>query len=213
MKFLVLTDLHNQSSAFDWIEKLETDDIDAILFLGDVTDLGTSEQGIGTLKRFEKDLYFIPGNCDPLDMPEKAGEVCHNVHNKAFSINGVKFAAYGGSNPTIFHTPFEVEEDVIESDLDKICDGIDILMTHAPSMGVLDEIPSRLHVGSTAIKNIVERYKPKVALSGHIHEAIGIVKIGDTLFMNPGPAKEGHAGILEFNDGVASAMLIDSSDL
>ena len=54
MKFLVLTDLHNQCSAFEWIERLETDDIDAILFLGDVTDLGTSEEGVNTLKRFKR---------------------------------------------------------------------------------------------------------------------------------------------------------------
>ena len=213
MKFLILTDLHNQCSAFEWIERLETDDVDAILFLGDVTDFGTSEEGVNTLKRFKKDVYFIPGNCDPLDLPTKAESVCHSVHGKAFSIGDIKFAAYGGSNPTIFHTPFEIEEDIIESDLDKICEGIDILMTHAPSNGILDEIPSGLHVGSTAIKKIVERYKPKVALSGHIHEAIGILKINDTLFINPGPAKEGHAAILELNGDVINAKLVESSDL
>ena len=58
MKFLVLTDLHNQCSAFEWIERLETDDIDAILFLGDVTDLGTSEEGVNTLKRFKRPVIY-----------------------------------------------------------------------------------------------------------------------------------------------------------
>ena len=46
-----------------------------------------------------------------------------------------------------------------------------------------------------------------------IHEAIGILKINDTLFINPGPAKEGHAAILELNGDVINAKLVESSDL
>ncbi len=212
MKFLVLTDLHNQSSAFEWINKLETDDVDAVLFLGDLTDLGTSENGSELLKKFTKEVYLIPGNCDPKDLPEKLSGLCHSVHGKSFTIGNIRFAAFGGSNPTIFNTPFETAEDEIESILDRICGNADVLMTHAPSYGILDEIPSGLHVGSTGIRKIVDRYKPKVALSGHIHEAVGIKEIDGTMFINPGPAKEGHAVMLDIDGKNIKAEFVGPSD-
>ncbi len=212
MRFLVLTDLHSQSSAFEWINKLETEDVDAVLFLGDLTDLGTSDDGVALIKKFRKEVYLIPGNCDPRDLPEKLSGLCHSVHGKSFEIGGIRFAAFGGSNPAIFNTPFETAEDEIESVLDGICNGIDVLMTHAPSYGILDEIPSGLHVGSTGIKKTVGKYKPKVALSGHIHEAVGIKEIDGTMFINPGPAKEGHAVILDIDGGNVKAESVGPSD-
>ena len=64
-----------------------------------------------------------------------------------------------------------------------------------------------MHVGSTAIRALVEEYVPKVVLSGHIHEARGIVKEGGTLFMNPGPAKDSYSGVLEMDEGPKAILL------
>ena len=87
-----------------------------------------------------------------------------------------------------------------------------ILMTHAPSHGILDEIPSGLNVGSPAVRRIVEKYHPVLALSGHIHEAIGVEKIGDTVFCNPGPARDGHCAAIEVIEGVVTVKLIGPLD-
>jgi Icc-related predicted phosphoesterase len=51
-------------------------------------------------------------------------------------------------------------------------------------------------MGSKAISDIVEKYKPKLALSGHIHDARGVVEEGGTTFVNPGPAKQGYAALV-----------------
>lgn len=213
MKFLVITDLHENKSAIDWINRLADQyDVRSILFLGDVTDLSSCEVGKEILKQFKKETYFIPGNCDPKDIPEKVSDVVKSVHGKSFFIDDVKFAAFGGSNPTIFDTPFETSEEEIFRVLDSISSENMVLMTHAPSYGILDEIPSGLNVGSTAIRDIVQKYHPIVALSGHIHEAIGIKEIDGTLFINPGPAKEGHAALLEIEGNRADAKLVGPSD-
>ncbi len=211
MRFLVITDLHECIDAFQWVNKLE-DKVDEVLFLGDVSNVTTDEKAIDILKNFKKKVYFIPGNLDNTTLPEAADAVTHSVHGKAFEINGIKFAGLGGSNPTIFNTPFELSEDVIEIMLENISSEGMILMTHAPSYGVLDEIPSGLHVGSKSIKKIVEKYHPRVALSGHIHEAIGIKRINGTLFINPGPAKEGHAVILEIDGENIDAKAVGPND-
>ena len=213
MKFLVITDLHENNSAVEWINRLaDENDVRAILFLGDVTDIGTCEDGRKILTRFKKETYFIPGNCDPKDISEKNSDIIKDVHGKAFEIDGIRFAAMGGSNPTIFDTPCELQEDDITKRLEAISSNGMILMTHAPSYGILDHIPNGMSVGSKAIREIVEKYRPIVALSGHIHEDVGMPTVEGTLFSNPGPARAGHAVLLETDGKTASAKAIGPSD-
>ena len=77
---------------------------------------------------------------------------------RKFEIGGIRFAALGGSNPTIFDTPCELQEDEITKRLEAVSSNGMILMTHAPSYGILDHIPSGLSVGSKAIREIVRKY-------------------------------------------------------
>lgn len=41
-------------------------------------------------------------------------------------------------------------------------------------------------VGSTACREVLERYQPLMGLHGHLHESRGTVKVGKTLCVNPG---------------------------
>ena len=82
-----------------------------------------------------------------------------------------------------------------------------ILVLHCPAFGVLDVPFSGKHVGSVSIAKLVEEFKPKVVLSGHIHEDRGIVEKDGMVFMNPGPAKEGYSGLLELGDVPGSNCL------
>ena len=56
-----------------------------------------------------------------------------------------------------------------------------------------------LPVGSKAVRSVIERYQPLVALHGHIHESRGITKIGSTVCINPGS---------EYSDGVLHGALV-----
>lgn len=213
MKFLVITDLHQKESSIKWINELvDNYDVRAILFLGDVTDLGTCEDGRRILLQLKRETYLIPGNCDPCNISQSNADIIHDVHEKAFEIDGIKFAALGGSNITIFNTPCEFDEDTITKKLEAISTEGMILMTHAPSYGILDKISSGINVGSKAIRKIVDKYHPIVALSGHIHEDIGIINVNKTLCINPGPARDGHAVLLEVNDRAVSARAIGPAD-
>ena len=201
MKFLLITDLHQHKSAMDWInEEIEEYKVDFVIHLGDVTDMGTSQEAKELLKMIKSKVYVIPGNCDPRDMPENIRDVATDVHGKKISIDGYDVVGLGGGNPSPFQTPFEMEEDEIYDALKPIaCEGM-ILMTHAPSNGVLDEIPGGIHVGSTGIRKIVDEYHPIIAMSGHIHEAIGCKVIDGTTFVNPGPAKDGYSAIVTIDN-------------
>ena len=209
MKFLVITDLHQNTDMIPRFNELIGEKgAEFVLFLGDVTDFGTGEQAADIISRIDSKVYAIPGNCDPLDLPEKIRDVAVDMHGNAADIGGYRLVGLGGSNITIFHTAFELEEDALYDGLRRnACNGM-ILMTHAPSFGILDEIPSGANVGSPAIKRIVDEFHPILALSGHIHEAIGCKVIDGTTFVNPGPAKEGYCAVVDITDGKVCVELI-----
>ena len=61
-----------------------------------------------------------------------------------------------------------------------IPDDIDIVVTHNPPFGILDE-----NMGSTNILNFIMKAKPKYHLFGHIHSTAGQnVQFGDTKCIN-----------------------------
>ena len=213
MRFLLFTDLHQKASVIDKINDMaRRHGAEFVVCLGDVTDMGTVEDARDILSRIESKVYAIPGNCDPLDFPEGISDVAVDMHGRAEEIGGIRFVGLGGSNVTIFGTPFELEEDDIYDALEGISDEGMVLMTHAPSYGVLDQIPSGQSVGSPAIKDIVDRYHPILAMSGHIHEAIGVVETDGTVFVNPGPAKDGRMAVVDITDGRVSVELKGPTD-
>ena len=55
----------------------------------------------------------------------------------------------------------------------KIPEGIDILITHGPANGILDNCISKRRCGSKSLATNFERVKPKLHVSGHLHENAG----------------------------------------
>ena len=60
--------------------------------------------------------------------------------------------------------------------LKPLIDSHTIFITHGPQFGILDISYDGKHVGSKALKHLLERRKHKLHLFGHIHQAAGIYK-------------------------------------
>ena len=54
-------------------------------------------------------------------------------------------------------------------------------------------------VGSTAVREAIERHQPLLGLHGHIHESRGLAKVGRTTVFNPGS---------EYSDGVLRGLIV-----
>jgi Icc-related predicted phosphoesterase len=67
-----------------------------------------------------------------------------------------------------------------------------LLITHGPAYGILDAVENEKHVGCVDLLKKVKEVMPKVHITGHIHEAYGRVKIGDTLFINASVLNEAY---------------------
>lgn len=72
-------------------------------------------------------------------------------------------------------------------------DHVDVLLSHNPPLGILDEIPfysafgddATMSIGSKHLYDLVKRLKPEVHAFGHIHECSGrTFKEGKTTFIN-----------------------------
>jgi len=213
MKFLVVSDIHGNTAVTDWINSVaEEEDVDCILALGDITDFGPNEVAEKILGPVKRDIYAIPGNCDPLSLPDTISAVAIDMHGKTTKLDEFHVAGLGGSNPTIFDTPFELDEETIYEMLRPISKEGMILMVHAPPFGINDMIPSGLNVGSSSILKIVKEFRPILVLSGHIHEDYGVKHIDGTTFVNPGPAKDGMYALVEVDRGAVRAELFSVSD-
>jgi len=62
--------------------------------------------------------------------------------------------------------------------------------------------------GSKLVRRIIEKYNPKLAICGHMHENQGTCKIGKTLVINPGAAADGKVAIIYFNEEKAKVKNI-----
>ena len=63
-----------------------------------------------------------------------------------------------------------------------------------------------MHVGSILARELIEKYKPTVAIGGHIHETEGIEKIKSTLCINAGYGNTKR--ILKIEDGKVRKLIV-----
>ena len=83
-----------------------------------------------------------------------------------------------------------------------------VLMTHQPAWGTkVDTVGEDQHTGSIAIRDFIEKNKPLLAISGHIHEAAGVDSIGDTVVINPGPLRLGRYAYIQIEGRTVSAEI------
>jgi len=201
MRLIVGSDFHgNEAMVERFVAKAEEEHAEIILICGDVTNFGTLREAKRLLSFFIKPrvpVLFIPGNCDPPSLSGVDLEGVRCIHGGTAPYGDITFLGIGGSPPTPFHTPFEIEEGEIMAELSRAAENlIDdrrfILLSHAPPRDTrLDRTRFGLHVGSVSVRRFIEDKKPFLVFCGHIHEAKGEDRINETILINPGPARHG----------------------
>lgn len=134
--------------------------------------------------------------------------------------DGWQMITLGLSNETPWNCPRDVSEEELARRIDELVGSVSdfsrcIFNIHVPPAGTkLDQAPEldaelrpkldagglRLaNVGSTAVREAIERYAPALSLHGHIHESAGVDKIGRTVCVNPGS---------DYQEGVLRGALV-----
>lgn len=206
MRLFAIADPHGNYSAIVPLLK-KAGNIDAVLIAGDITNFGPSEKASELIGLFSQKVMAVPGNCDTLSMAQFLDSSSASLHDKVENFKGITFAGFGGSNPTPFCTPFEIEECDIEERLDHLMhDALRmkqpvVLLTHAPPYGILDTVGDN-HVGCRSLAKYLGRVS--LIVCGHIHEARGVREQNGTIVVNPGMAASGYAALIDIEDPVHS---------
>ena len=179
--------------------------------------------------------FVCPGNDDEMEVDDvvRRAELVELGEGRVVEIDGFSMISTGWSNPTPWNTHREESEDKLAERIEVMAKQVPdatraIFNLHCPPYrSGLDEAPAidadmkLLHggralrpVGSTAVREAIERRQPLISLHGHIHESKGAVKIGKTLSINPGSAyEEGmHMGAiiqLDPKKGIKSYQLVN----
>lgn len=211
MKILAVVDIHGNVIGFEKV--LKNINADILVIAGDISPYRSmmSYRSILTplikhSKKF-KEILVLPGNMDLEEVSVHAETLSpniHSIHFKALKINEYIFIGAGGSPITPFSTPTEYPDELIENKLRNIFRSIIsynepvILITHAPPYGTkVDKTYLGSHVGSKAIRRIIEEFKPIINICGHIHESPGTDLINSTIVINPGPLMRGKYAVIE----------------
>lgn len=192
MKLLLFSDLHRDREAAEALSTLASN-VDVVVGAGDFASL---RQGLATtievLQEIDRPAVLVPGNAESV---EELTEACrqwptaHVLHGTPVNIAGVSFFGIGGAIPI---TPFgSWSYDFSEDDARALlanCSHVDVLVTHSPPKGVVDVSSRGDHLGSAAIREAVEQYRPDLVVCGHIHDSAGKqATLGPTTVINAGP--------------------------
>lgn len=211
MRVLALSDIHGDVDSLERILNRE-DDYHLILVLGDITDVSHDDyvdrarRIIELLDDQGKFVKAIPGNMDDEEILRLLIENRVNLHKDIFSLGDFDFVGFGGGS-TPFNTPFEPDDaergKVISTLLERTGSPYHAIVSHHPPKNTrIDRTADGDQVGSEELRRIIENEDIRLVLSGHIHEAAGEDKLGDTVMVNPGPVNEGKYALLELGEEI-----------
>ncbi len=210
-RMLVIADIHGEFEKFSVLaDKIREHDFDLVICPGDFTDMYNTPEGfsqidvaeliIQKLLSFGKPVLCIPGNHEPYEILDVFDEYDVNLHERVRKVKDFELIGFGGA-ATPFNTKFEPTDEEIKNALEakaRDVKGRPILVVHNPPFGTeLDKTETGEHVGSRAVREFIEKEKPLLAISAHIHEAGGVGRLGSTTLFYPGASYDGFYGIVE----------------
>lgn len=167
MKILFIAD-EESKLYWDYFKKEYFEDIDIIVSCG---DLKASYLSFLSTMLPVPVLYVHGNHDDKYDRNPPEGCIC--IEDRVFEYNGVRFLGLGGSNrykPGVN----QYTEKQMAKRIKKLrwklfrSKGFDVLVTHSPAKGFHDDV-DECHKGFDAFYGLIDKYKPKYFVHGHVH--------------------------------------------
>jgi len=219
MRILALSDLHNSRRGAEAALRFAAEHRpDLIAIAGDITNWGPSDFASGILSALPVRTLVVPGNMDSGEIgPLLTTGKARNIHLRKEVVEGIPFVGLGGwiNSPSLGES-WGVPPDEAERALSGLMSEGCVLLTHVPPLGHLDGVivpevfapgGSKEHIGSAMVLGLVRRFKPRLVISGHVHESRGIEREAGTVFVNPGPARHGLGALIEIGKQVEARLV------
>ena len=185
LRLICLSDTHNR------IDRVRIPDGDFFIHCGDAVNFWSSARDLRRFNRFVGNLshrhkLFVSGNhCISLDenRPDLSQLILSKMiylQDQSIEIEGIRFYGSPWRPRRGCLYPSEAfgfdHRRIGEEIWSRIPSDTDVLLTHSPPFGVLDE--SSLHGARLGclhlLREVVQRVRPRLHLFGHVHDAAGI---------------------------------------
>jgi Icc-related predicted phosphoesterase len=189
LKFVAISDTHCRHRSL----KLPKGDV--LLHAGDISYRSTKQEIVDFLDWFAKQPFshkiFIAGNHDYFFEREKQASIremlpegVHYLKEESIMIQGIKI--WGSPyTPWFYRWAFNKQRGAaMAKHWTTIPADADLLLTHGPVYGILDQVLNEQHAGDRDLLRKVLEIKPKVHVCGHIHESYGMLKRFGIKFIN-----------------------------
>ena len=191
MDIISITDLHGSSAGLRHIAR-ELTAADVVLVTGDITHFGPREWAEEFMNSIPIPAIAVNGNCDTHDVVELLDERDYGLLDSSRDIGGFSFLGLGYP----FYKGFEPEKKP------------DVILCHVPPNGCNDSVPGPGNIGDPNFREFIIKHRPRLVLSGHVHESPGITELENMVCVNPGPAKDRRGAVIEIDRDIVQARLV-----
>ncbi|MEW5937348.1 MAG: metallophosphoesterase [Candidatus Thermoplasmatota archaeon] len=201
VKLLLVSDLHGSGRALSWIrECIAEHNPDVVLIAGDLTHFGPPGF-VDEIATLLGRILAVNGNCDTAAVVNRMHALGISAIDRLVALGDAIIVGIGWpvGDSALRRIPQSLREKVMSHALSPLPK---IVLSHSPALGYLDEPSAGHHIGSRALLEFIRVLEPELVLTGHVHEAPGIIE-GRTVIVNPGPAKEMRACSAEVEKGGA----------
>ncbi len=200
MRIYAVADLHARPGL---LEAVKSNVIryrpDVLVAAGDIASFFHPDRVLGRLSKVGVPVFAVRGNTD-LRRMEWLFRTYDNIvplHLNRVVFKGISFTGLSGTLPVPFRTRIGIREKALIQKCSELLDRQSVLVVHPPPYGVLDQVMGKYHAGSRSVAGLVERKQPLVVLCGHIHEAFGCARMGDTKVVNCNVKGKGRGALIE----------------
>ena len=213
MKILAFADVHGRFERVTAVLQ-QMRPADVVLVAGDLTTNGTPaevERALAVWMSLAPQLFAVAGNMDSPQIDQALERLEVSLNGCCRRAGAIPFFGCSAA-PVSIGTPYEIPESEIAARIERgfaQAQGASpaVFVPHAPPHGCVDLTGSRTHAGSRAVREFIERSRPALVVCGHIHEARGQERLGDSLVVNCGPAARGHYAWIDLDEHGCRAEL------
>jgi len=198
MKILAAADIHGAQYRLNIIlDNIEKYSPDLVVICGDITQFGPGEIATNFLNQIPVETLAVPGNIDTPDVGKAIDESkAENIDLKRIVKDKISFVGMGGETISLTNL---ISDNKDKKSINEIIDEETILVTHVPPYKLQDKVYVGRHIGSKELKNLVEKYHPRLVLCGHVHEDPGFTRFQNSLIVNCSIGKRTEGMLIEIN--------------